>query len=257
MKEEEKEQEKKDIPKTQKEVFYANIQGKHPELEDEEAIFAYANDKYDRMRNERNAGRAVVDILDNSPEAMDFLQRAGRYGSVSTALKSIPKETLQEALDTYDAEIDDEVAREEISAMRKERDDAAAREEQLAANAEANNAVLEEFAKEMNMNTEDVVSEVMPVLEDISAGKISKDLLMALAYYKTRDNDLQSSYDKGVVDGRNENIESQMLTKKGDGLPSGTGGGMETTEAKMPELFRGVIDKRDGWDDLLRKSRKA
>lgn len=231
----------KENPKSQKDIFFGSIREKHPDFEDEEDVYAYANNKYNTMRAERNIGRNIVDVLEENPQVLDFIQKAQKFGNLSGALKSIPKEELQKAIDEYDKNFDDEELAKELSAIRSQREQEKALMAEISANNDASKQTVEEFASANGMTPEEVIASVQDILQQISVGKLPQELLTAVYFMNNRENDLKAEYEKGVKEGKNANIESTVMKKENttDGLPNSESG----LAKDSPKIKEDNIDK--------------
>ena len=210
-------------------------------FENEEDVYAYANNKYNTMRAERNIGRNIVDVLEENPQVLDFIQKAQKFGNLSGALKSIPKEELQKAIDEYDKNFDDEELAKELSAIRSQREQEKALMAEISANNDASKQTVEEFASANGMTPEEVIASVQDILQQISVGKLPQELLTAVYFMNNRENDLKAEYEKGVKEGKNANIESTVMKKENttDGLPNSESG----LAKDSPNIKEDNIDK--------------
>lgn len=106
-------------------------------------------------------------------------------------------------------------------------------------NAKESDDAMTEFLKEEGFDEEGAQGFkdlVVSILNDVSAGKVSKDTLKLLKRAVDYDKDLSGALEQGRVDGRNEKIEAEKKRMKGSGLPDVNAGGSasEEVEAKQP-----------------------
>ena len=102
--------------------------------------------------------------------------------------------------------------------------------EELDANQQASLKEIEEFVKENELDQEGCM-ELLQIIDDLIAdaakGKISKNLLSIVRRHLSHDNDVKEAHESGLIDGRNEKIETikEKESGQGDGLPTLGGGG--------------------------------
>ena len=102
-------------------------------------------------------------------------------------------------------------------------------------NAKESDDAMTEFLKEDGFDEEGAQGFkdlVVSILNDVSAGKVSKDTLKLLKRAVDYDKDLSGALEQGRVDGRNEKIEAEKKRMKGSGLPDVNAGGSASEEVE-------------------------
>lgn len=105
--------------------------------------------------------------------------------------------------------------------------------DQYMQNAKDSDAAMEAFIAETGLDEEGAQGfkdVVMSILNDMSAGKVTKETLSLLKRAVDYENDLNGAREQGRVDGRNESIEREKKRIKGSGLPNATAGGSANEE---------------------------
>jgi hypothetical protein len=103
-------------------------------------------------------------------------------------------------------------------------------------NASDSDAAMEEFIAESGLDEEgsqNFKELVTSIINDMSAGKVSKDTLKLLKRAVDYDKDLEGAREQGRVDGRNEKIEVEKKRMKGSGLPNTGAGGNASEEVEV------------------------
>jgi hypothetical protein len=103
-------------------------------------------------------------------------------------------------------------------------------------NAKDSDDAMTEFLKEEGFDEEGAQGFkdlVVSILNDVSAGKVSKDTLKLLKRAVDYDKDLTSALEQGRVDGRNEKIEAEKKRMQGSGLPDVNAGGSASEEVEV------------------------
>lgn len=103
-------------------------------------------------------------------------------------------------------------------------------------NAKDSDAAMTEFIEENGLDEEGAKSFtelVTSIVNDMSAGKVSKETLKLLKRAVDYDNDMSGAREQGRVDGRNEKIEVEKKRMKGSGLPDANAGGSVQEEVEV------------------------
>jgi hypothetical protein len=106
-------------------------------------------------------------------------------------------------------------------------------------NAKESDDAMTEFLKEEGFDEEGAQGFkdlVVSILNDVSAGKVSKDTLKLLKRAVDYDKDLNGALEQGRVDGRNEKIEAEKKRMKGSGLPDVNAGGSASEEVEAKQF---------------------
>lgn len=102
-------------------------------------------------------------------------------------------------------------------------------------NAKDSESAMEEFLAEAGLDeegTKGFTDLVTSIINDMSAGKVSKDTLALLKRAVDYDKDVEGAREQGRVDGRNEKIEVEKKRMKGSGLPNTSVGGNASEEVE-------------------------
>lgn len=211
-----------------RDIFINNIKSKHPDLEDDEQVYGYANNNYSSLKETNkiysDAVEGLTKAMEEEPEVAQFIRAVIKYpNDFSYALKTLPKDLLQNALDTYDEGVDDEDAMKSLSEYRERKKANTEYSQMFEENTKATQAYIQEVADEMGVEVEDVVQTLHEYALPILEGKFTKELITTLVNGKGFEKKVQEVADKnfeeGRIEGRNETIEEKKLKKKNDGLP--------------------------------------
>lgn len=226
-----------------RDIFINNIKSKHPDLEDDEQVYGYANNNYNSLKETNkiysDAVEGLTKAMEEEPEVAQFIRAVIKYpNDFSYALKTLPKDLLQNALDTYDEGVDDEDAMKSLSEYRERKKANAEYSQMFEENTKATQAYIQEVADEMGVEVEDVVQTLHEYALPILEGKFTKELITTLVNGKGFEKKVQEVADKnfeeGRIEGRNETIEEKKLKKKNDGLPMNNSGNINPVEKKKP-----------------------
>lgn len=205
--------------KSEKDKFINNIRENHPELEDEDEVYKYANDNYEKKRRDledlNKASGDIVDILSDNPDAIDFFQAISETGDVEDALQTFPLDVLERAVAL---KRDGDSSYDRDSKIAKHRDNMLSRREfkqKMEENEPRSIANIEAYAEKNGMEPEDVVNQMLPIVQKIQENDIDEELL-DMIFYETN---VKKEYDRGVIDGKNAKISNVPLKKKSSGLP--------------------------------------
>jgi hypothetical protein len=221
---------------------------------------------YERIRTTRPSDKYDNDEEEYSRQAMSMLDdlegKAGQYDEMSKKLSGRfnqnPEEasaflayldgaSLPSAIRRYmgdDALMvkEGDAGWDEYQKAGKEREEQFASNraalEQYMSNAKASDAAMEEFIKEAGFdesgaqNFKDVV---LSIVNDMSAGKVSKETLALLKHAVDYEKDVEGAHEQGRVDGRNEKINAEKKRMEGSGLPNAHAGGNATKEIEVKD----------------------
>ena len=105
-------------------------------------------------------------------------------------------------------------------------------------NMEASAQDMSDFKSEKGMTDEDFekfIGECYSVIENALMGKIDKSFMEIMYKGLNYEKDVQDAAAAGVVEGRNQKIDSSLKKQVGDGVPNLTSGGKsEKTVPKIP-----------------------
>lgn len=105
-------------------------------------------------------------------------------------------------------------------------------------NAKDSESAMEEFLAEAGLDeegTKGFTDLVTSIINDMSAGKVSKDTLALLKRAVDYDKDVEGAREQGRVDGRNEKIEVEKKRMKGSGLPNAHASGNASEEVDVKQ----------------------
>lgn len=239
-------------PLSSREVFEKSIREKYPDL-DEEGIYKHAIDSYGRKKKEiddyAKSSGSLLDLLENNPDAMTFFEAATNLGSVEAAIKSLPKDVLQDALDTYEQTLTEEDKEELRNNYRQKISTNKNLKKKQKENSQKTIKTIEEYAKKTNRKPEDVSDFLENIFKELSEGNISENFLNAAFIDDIR----RQEYERGLTDGRNGKIQEKTLRRQGSGLvqPQGKANAEEDPKEKVPDILKGITDKKKGFESLL------
>lgn len=221
---------------------------------------------YERIRTSRPDAKYDEDEEEYSRQAMSMLDeyegKAGQYDQMSEKMSARFNKNPEEA-EAFLAYLDGASLPSAIrrymgdeALLMKEGDEGwdeyqkagKEREEQFA----SNRAALDQFmqnAKDSDVTMSDFIAEagldeegaqnfknlVVSIVNDMSAGKITKDTLMLLKRATDYDKDVEGSREQGRVEGRNEKIEVEKKRMKGSGLPNAHASGNASEEVDVKQ----------------------
>lgn len=253
--------------KTNKDVFFENIQSKYPDL-DEEGVYGHAMQKYDAKKGDikryEETTAMLEDAINAEPEAANLVKLLARYpNQLAFVLKSVfDKEFLQGIVDNYD-EIDSDESKqkefEDYKNSREERQKQKMANEQYIAevsqNAEKSQQVIEEYAAANGYNVEDVNKTIVdefitPVLSNNITPEFLEVIMKGKNFDKKVEEVANENYELGVIDAKNEKIEEIKLTKKeaGDGTIMPSSKGIDKSfKPKLPTILEGT-ETKNWWE---------
>jgi hypothetical protein len=112
-------------------------------------------------------------------------------------------------------------------------------------NAKDSDAAMTEFIAETGLDeagAQGFKDVVLSIINDMSAGKVSKDTLKLLKRAVDYDKDLEGAREQGRVDGRNEKIEVEKKRMQGSGLPNAHASGSASEEVEKPKTGNATSD---------------
>lgn len=220
-----------------RELFYQRIRTARPDAkydEDEEEYTRQAMamldeyegkaGQYDEMSN-----RLMKRFNQNPAEAEAFLTYLDGASLPAAIRRHMGDEalTMKEGDDGWDEYVKAGEEREKQFA------DNRAALDQYMQNAKESDAAMEAFVAETGLDEEGAQGfkdVVLSILNDMSAGKVTKETLALLKRAVDYDKDLNGAREQGRVDGRNETIEVEKKRIKGSGLPNTNAGGSANEE---------------------------
>ena len=249
--------------KSNEEVFFDNIRGKHEDFgDDREKYFEYANKRFSGLKDENKKYRDDVDAIygavNENPVLSTLFDRSARFPhNPSLALRSFSKEDLQNALDHYDDVVDEENEAEALKQWRENDQREKARQKKIKDNQAEIPNIIEEFAKTNKVSVEDVDNLLAEIISPLAEGKLSKEFLDMVHYYKNRDNEKKSEYERGLAEGRNAKIEEKNLRRetKTDGLPETRGGEKADIDnnSARPKNLVDKLTRKNSWEEMTER----
>ena len=213
-------QEQEQAQPTKRELFEKRITDKYPDL-DEEGIYTHAINSYDNKKKDLNelqlSSGALIDLMENNPDAIDFFQAAAETGDVEDALLVLPEDVLERALERKRG---NEVLSDEEKEQKKNnhKNNIIERREfkkRLKENEPKTLQNIENYAKKRGLKPEEVVERMLPLLKKIQENDLDEEVLDSFFLSDIRSDE----YNRGLTDGRNSKIEEKQLTRKTSGLP--------------------------------------
>ena len=213
--------------KTEKELFEQSIKEKYPDL-DEDGIYKHARESYEKKKKDlsdlQESSGKVLDLLENSPDAIALFEAISEVGDVEDGLQIFPEDVLQRALERKKSgyKLSDEEKEEKINKHRNGISEKRALKKLLEENSSKSLKAIEDYAKKAGKKPEEVINDLTPFLQKIHDNNIDENILNALYL----DNIKNSEYERGLTEGKNLKIAEEALKeRKGSGLPRPKGGG--------------------------------
>lgn len=220
-----------------RELLYERIRTSRPDAnydEDEEEYARQAMGMLDDL--ERKSGdfdkmseKMMSRFNQNPEEAEAWLDYMDGTPMIAAIRRHMGDEALsmKEGADGWDDYVKAGKEREEQHAKNREA------LESYMQNAKDSDAAMDEFLKDEGFDEEGAQgfkSLVISIINDVSAGKVSKDTLKLLKRAVDYDKDIDGAREQGRVDGRNEKIEVEKKRMQGSGLPNANAGGNASEE---------------------------
>lgn len=209
--------------------FEERIRAKHPNIE-EEKLYSYAMDSYDNKKKDlqdlQTASNNLIDLMENNPDIIDFIEAISETGDVEDALTTLPTDVLERVLERKQNgyNISDNEKQEKIN---KHRENILSRRElkkKLKDNEPKSMQAIEQYAKQKNITPQEVLDRMLPIINKIQENDFDEDVLNIFFYKDIMNNE----YNRGLADGKNIKIEQKALTRKTSGLP-------QPSEANTPK----------------------
>lgn len=225
--------------------FEERIRSKHPDIE-EENLYSYAMDSYDNKKKDlqdlQTASNNLIDLMENNPDIIDFIEAISETGDVEDALMTLPNDVLERALERKQNgyNISDNEKQEKINKYRENILSRRELKKKLKDNEPKSIRAIEQYAKQKNITPQEVLDKMLPIINKIQENDFDEDVLNIFFYKDIMSNE----YNRGLADGRNNKIEQKTLTRKTSGLPQPTEANTTQQEAnkrnsKNPFAFMG------------------
>ncbi len=186
------------------------------------AIGDYVKGAREYEQTMKDANKALLDIFNTNPEIVQLL-RYIKQGATFT--QALPRVIDVDMLAPAEGDPD----WDEWNNAKEERANTLSRMEQtrneVTENLSMSMQEVEQFAQENNMSGEDaaeLLTAIDELLDNVSRGRITKDILAKLKKGLFYERDLQNETEVAEIRGRNEAIEAKIDKEekpKGDGLP--------------------------------------
>lgn len=233
-----------EVPATpNRDSFFSNIRNKYPEYENDEDVYKHANESYSNLKETKNGFEKTVDglisAMENEPAVAKFIQMLIAHpNNFSYALKTIPREDIEEVLTNWDEPIDDEEASKSLSEYQERRNSTNTFFENFDKNLESSKGIISATATEMGVEPEIIsqalVEYVMPIYEGIFSKELISNILKGKDFDKKVEEVAKENYEQGALEGKNAIIEEKKLKKQTDGLPMNNSGNINLVEKKKP-----------------------
>jgi hypothetical protein len=181
-----------------------------------------------------NMSQKMMSRFNQNPEEaeawLDYLDGASLPAAIRRHMGDMAL-TVKEGDDGWDEYVQAGKDREERHAKNREA------LEMYMQNAKESDDAMTEFIAEVGLDEEGAkgfTDVVTSILNDMAAGKVSKDTLKLLKRAVDYEKDLDGAREQGRVDGRNEKIEAEKKRMKGSGLPNANAGGSTSEEVDAP-----------------------
>ena len=232
-----------------KDSFMNNIRSKYPQYENDEDVYAHANKSYGGLKQSKeDADRALESLsvaIENEPELAEFIRMVIKYpNDFSIALKSLPKDVLESAIDSYDDPLDDEQETKALQEYRSQRQSNKEWESKFDENLNVSRATVQAVAKKKGVEPSVISQAIEETLLEVFNGNISEQLMETILKGREFDKKVkeveEESREQGILEGKNSAIEEKKLKKEKstDGLvvpPSSSK--MPQKESRIPEIL--------------------
>lgn len=245
----------KKATKSKRDMTLERLKARHPEAQydDDEAMYGAINDDYDAdqksIEGYKASEKALADMFSADPRSATFMQSMKKGANPWV---EIVKQFGDEALD-YLADPDnaDELASAQQEYLKNVTEGNKLSEE-YDKNLESSLKVLDEFEQEFGEElTNNLVSKLFVVANDVIRGKITKEALTMLKMAESHDSDVEDAAHAAEVKGRNANITKNIrLKKKDDGTPElGSSNEAATRHGDdMPDIGALARPKQNIWE---------
>lgn len=205
---------------TNRQRFEERIRAKYPDIE-EENLYSYAMDSYDNKKKDlqdlQTASNNLIDLMENNPDIIDFIEAISETGDVEDALMTLPNDVLERVLERKQNgyNISDNEKQEKIN---KHRENILSRRElkkKLKDNEPKSMQAIEQYAKQKSITPQEVLDRMLPIINKIQENDFDEDVLNIFFYKDIMNNE----YNRGLADGKNSKIEQKALMRKTSGLP--------------------------------------
>lgn len=245
----------KQATKTKRDMTLERLKARHPEAQydDDESMYGAINDDYDAdqksIEGYKANEKALADMFSADPRSATFMQSMKKGGNPWV---EIVRQFGDDALDY----LSDPDNAEELATAQEEYlknvSEGNKLSEEYDKNLEQSLKVLDEFEQEFGEDlTNELVSKLFVVANDVIRGKITKEALTMLKMASSHDEDVSNAAHEGEVKGRNANITSNIrLKKKDDGTPElGSSNAAANRQGDdIPDIGALGREKRNIWD---------
>ena len=230
--------------------FMNNIREKYPDYENDEDVYAHANKSYGNLKQGKAdadmALESLSDAIENEPELAEFIRMVIKYpNDFSIALRSLPKDVLEMAIDNYDEPIDDEEETKSLQSYRTQKQSNKDWESKFDENLNVSKERLQAVATKKGVDPSVISQAIEETLMEVFDGNISEELMETILKGREFDKKVEEvaeeSREQGVLEGKNSKIEETKLKKKTDtdGLvtPPNVGRIRESKDDRVPEIL--------------------
>lgn len=223
--------------KTPRELFYERIRTSVPDGkydDDEEEYFRHGGELLDRLDKAETGSKKYEEITEklmrryqDDPEEVAILLD---YMEGTPLIDAIVKHKGEEALTMKEGMEGWDSYKKAVADRKSDREKYVSLMDEIDGNMKASQTEFDAWSDEIGLDDkqkDEVWKMIQGDLDNLSRGKISKELLNRYRSAMNHDNDVEGAYEQGKAEGKNEQIEAKKKQMKGSGLPNGNGGGAE------------------------------
>jgi len=239
-------------------LFYERIRTNMPEGkydEDEQEYFRHAGEMLDKAETGSKKYEEITNKLmrryQEDPEEVAILLD---YMEGTPLIEAIVKHKGEEALTMKEGMEGWDGYQKAVADRKADREKYVNLMNEIDGNMKSSQTEFDAWAEEQGLDEKqkDAVWQLIQSdLNNLSRGKIGKDILNRYRSAMDHDRDVDGAYEQGRADGKNAQIEAKRKEMKGSGLPNGNGGGA-AKEKEEKEL-----DAREQFAMRMRNWRKG
>ena len=206
-----------------KDSFMNSIRGKYPEYENDEDVYAHANNSYKGLKEGKadsdKALESLSEAINTEPILAEFMRMVIKYPhDFSIALKTLPKDVLESALENYDNPVDDEAENNSLKEYRTKRQEGKEWENKFDENLNISKATLQSLAEKKGVEPSVISQALEETLMEVFDGNISETLMETILKGRDFDQKVEEvaaeNHEQGLLEGKNAAIEEKKLKKE-------------------------------------------
>ena len=220
--------------------------------EDEQEVFRQASDLIDKLQVDKkkydDMTKNIMRNYDKDPEetaaVLEWLADGTPFVDALVKYKGEDALTMKEGMEGWDS------YQKAIADRRSDREKYVQLMDEIDGNMKASTEGYGSWADEHGLDEkqrEDVWKMIQTDLDNLSRGKIGKDLLDRYLSVVNHDADVEGAYEQGKAEGENAQIEAKKKQMQGSGLPNGNGGGAKEPEEKELSPREQLAQRMQSW----------